>query len=121
MTHLFLQFFIAIEEISEEIREYRSDFGFFHSLRGSDSVGSIASTLAPAKDLDEELKSASTAPEPSAVADSIEIGDSLCYIYTSGTTGLPKAVNITHQRYYSVSNCSNKVTTVLSGYSDTQS
>ena len=68
-------------------------------MRGSESVGSINSTLTPAKDLDEELKSASTAPEPKSVADSIGLGDSLCYIYTSGTTGLPKAVNISHQRY----------------------
>ena len=49
--------------------------------------------------LDEELKTASTVPEPKSVADSIGLNDSLCYIYTSGTTGLPKAVNITHLRY----------------------
>ena len=60
---------------------------------------SADSTLTLAKNLDEELKSASTAPEPQSVADSIALSDSLCYIYTSGTTGLPKAVNISHQRY----------------------
>ena len=75
-----------------------SDFGFYHSQRGSESAGSIKSTLTSAKDLDEELKTASTAPEPKSVADSIGLNDSLCYIYTSGTTGLPKAVNITHLR-----------------------
>ena len=88
----------AIQEISDEILEYKSDFEFFHSLRGSESAGSITSALTPAKDLDEELKTASTTPEPKSVADSIGLSDSLCYIYTSGTTGLPKAVNISHLR-----------------------
>ena len=60
---------------------------------------STESALTLAKNLDVEIQSASAAPEPQSVADSIGLSDSLCYIYTSGTTGLPKAVNITHQRY----------------------
>ena len=53
---------------------------------------------ASAVDLDSAVQSASAAPVPKEVLDTINFTDTLLYIYTSGTTGLPKAAVIKHSR-----------------------
>ena len=88
-----------LELIEVAGKDKGSGFQLFGSgLKYSLEPQEEAAFPASAVDLDSAVQSASAAPVPKEVLDTINFTDTLLYIYTSGTTGLPKAAVIKHSR-----------------------